>query len=501
MGKLAYSLSFFGLFLSLGEAFAGSPYCDHVGASCGGVDGRVGQCRTSSNPSQNGGHSGYCYQNSCETGYISIPGGSICKTSGEMAYGGSTCCKCGPTDCGGVCTAGCGTGSGSSSSSGDKPCNFIDGHCSGNAYSGSSGHCTCESGSCNSGLEKIMFYKDNPHFSGSSFYCREASMGACPFGVGLFSSCPSECLECAECNSSGSKKYMCLSCVSGYILNSCAGRGASICTPYDCGVGKYLDGDSCSTSASCKKCPAGYSCDGRSKSKCSAGTYSNEGDGFCTKCPAGTYSDKVGATSSSTCKPCPTGKDSEEGATSCYQKDCAAGEYLKNGTCQKCSAGSYSKAGDNACTLCSAGTYSSEAGSSSCTKCQEYQSATGLAGMWSDPGATGCRMCYQGDNYGITHGMCMACDNTGCTFAVCHYGYAWKPSIKDCIDCSTISLPENIGTCKECDASGKCNFAECPDGYSWNGTACISAETVEECRSPFVKDESGECCVVPVSTP
>lgn len=408
MRKIAYSLAFFGLIMS-GEVLAGSPYCSVVGASCSGVDDRVGQCKSSSNPAQNAGYSGYCFQNSCATGYISIPGGSVCPSSGNTAYGGSTCCKCGPTDCGGVCydynKSYCSNhGSGGTSSNDDK-CNFVDGTCSGQAYNGSSGHCTCQSGKCNDGMEKQMFYKDNPHFSGSSFYCVPSSIGACPSEVATYSSCPSECTECLKCKANGATKYMCTHCKQGYILNSCGAGKASMCTPFDCGPGYYLEGSSCT--GSCKECSAGYYCDGHDKKPCPAGAYS-------------------------------------------------------------------ASARASACTSCPPQTTSVNTGSTQCSSCKTL--------------------------FSVAHGQCIECDPTGCKNATCDDGYSWNSNSKKCEACSNIRLPGDIGTCEECE-NGICTFADCPEGYSWNGTSCISEETVQSCAPPFVKDESGKCCIEPVSTP
>ena len=64
----------------------------------------------------------------------------------------------------------------------------------------------------------------------------------------------------------------------------------------------------------CNACPAGYKCDGSSKTACPAGTYSLTGASKCTPCPAGTYS-KYSASPS--CTKCAETYWSNEGATSC----------------------------------------------------------------------------------------------------------------------------------------------------------------------------------------
>ncbi|MBD5405515.1 hypothetical protein HDR59_03140 [bacterium] len=49
----------------------------------------------------------------------------------------------------------------------------------------------------------------------------------------------------------------------------------------------------------CNACPAGYKCDGISKTICSVGTYSSAGASSCTKCPEGQFSNE----GSSSCGP------------------------------------------------------------------------------------------------------------------------------------------------------------------------------------------------------
>lgn len=370
------------------------------------------------------------------------------------------------------------------------------------------------------------------------------SIGNCPTEVATYSSCPSQCSGCLKCNSSGSTKYMCTSCIEGYILNSCGAGQASVCTPQNCGAGKYLDGSSCT--GSCKTCPAGSSCNGTVKSQCPAGTYSAEGASSCTKCPAGTYSSSAGATSSSACKACASGTGSVAGSSSCYsfsdkckslcgsnysysrtgsltadngnqeqvctwyplscEQSCTTGwdiNKLVSGTeftCQKaiqdagCPAGQYKKNGS--CEKCPAGTYQSEDDytGTSCTPCQSGATNT-------TAGSTSCDMCMR--VYPLDHlGMCTACDPTACTAGACgEEGYEWSDSAHNCVSSGCkAGFYKSGDTCSACpsmtyqpeDDYRGTTCTDCPAGYGsilyyGNGpkscTKCtIDHGTVVECR-------------------
>ena len=79
---------------------------------------------------------------------------------------------------------------------------------------------------------------------------------------------------------------------------------------------------------------------------------------------------------------------------------CAAGKYsdvegaTSNNTCQDCLPGEYSLANATSCTLCAAGTYSSQKASSQCSVCAHV--------YFSLPGATTCENCSVGEEVSIT---------------------------------------------------------------------------------------------------
>ncbi|MGN0929620.1 MAG: hypothetical protein ACI4N3_03185 [Alphaproteobacteria bacterium] len=81
---------------------------------------------------------------------------------------------------------------------------------------------------------------------------------------------------------------------------------------------------------------------------CSDGQYIK--DGKCTSCPAGTY--QKGNDRATSCSPCSAGTYSSTGASSC--STCPAGYYCPGGTDKKwCSSGYYAKGGASSCTRCS----------------------------------------------------------------------------------------------------------------------------------------------------
>ena len=95
---------------------------------------------------------------------------------------------------------------------------------------------------------------------------------------------------------------------------------------------------------SCKTCKAGSYCPGggASNTKCSAGTYSDQGSLSCKKCEAGYY-----CPGGSNHIACAVGTSSQKEASSC--KECAAGTYNnKSGSiCNECEANYYCQGGTN----------------------------------------------------------------------------------------------------------------------------------------------------------
>jgi len=99
----------------------------------------------------------------------------------------------------------------------------------------------------------------------------------------------------------------------------------------------------------CTVCPAGYSCDGTSKTACSG---------------ANQYQDQTGQSS---CKTCPYIVNEDH--TSCTQPPCSAGYYMGENTCEKCPGGYYCADGSTK-EECPAGT-TSNMGATSADDCYE----------------------------------------------------------------------------------------------------------------------------------
>jgi hypothetical protein len=123
-------------------------------------------------------------------------------------------------------------------------------------------------------------------------------------------------------------------------------------------------------------------------------------------CPPGKFSDVVDGKSISVCKGCPMGTySSQPGSSSCSK--CLSGTFssVSNATsistCLTCGAGTYSDAGASSCAVCPAGSYSAP-GAASCSPC--------TAGTFSTDGASACTVCPVG-TFASTVGstMCLLC--------------------------------------------------------------------------------------------
>ena len=253
----------------------------------------------------------------------------------------------------------------------------------------------------------------------------------------------------------------------------------------------------------CRACPAGYKgggdkqyCDG-----CGAGTYQpSAGQSSCIditdgkNCSTGSANTDYTSCTSSIVLSC---KKDDCSATSC--KDgyylsggkcyiCPAGSYCKNSVKNTCSAGTYSSGeGWSSCSNCSAGTYSGE-GASSCTNCPagKYSSSAGSsscstcsAGTYSGAGASGCSTCSAGTYSGAGSSSC-----TPCT------GNYYQPSAgqSSCSYCTTSTSGHSCtyscqGSCAEYNYSTECVQYGTIDGCSHSSNSntgtcygCIKAE-------------------------
>ena len=102
---------------------------------------------------------------------------------------------------------------------------------------------------------------------------------------------------------------------------------------------------------------------------CPAGKYSDSiGPDACTSCPGGTYGPSEEASS---CQACAAGKANANGA----------GQTMEELACSDCNTGEYSSAGDESCTMCSAGKYSALTGTAdACLDCPVGTSTVGQTG-------------------------------------------------------------------------------------------------------------------------
>ena len=300
---------------------------------------------------------------------------------------------------------------------------------------------------------------------------------------------PNECIicqrACSTLNTSAGKtssvvnkqKCKCAICAK----DAAAASGAGMLEPvtndpycFSCTLGntkctKCMTGYYLSSSSVCTGCQAGYKCNGKTRTACSAGYYAEAKSTTCTKCPSGKYSSSSASASCLTCGP-GTRANATIAATSCQA--CIAGYHMSGSgatICTKCGAGTRANAtsGATACLECGAGTYSGS-GATACTKCSP--------GSFQDKaGQDECKECPAG-RYSNTSGVSV------CT--KCGKGkYQKNEGATSCINCPTGQYTETTGstTCKGCsNVSTGCN--ECT----------TSAVTCTKCSGGY-KLESGKC--------
>lgn len=136
--------------------------------------------------------------------------------------------------------------------------------------------------------------------------------------------------------------------------------------------------------------------------ECLPGTFSSQGQTFCTECGAGEYEYNSG---SPACTPCEPGLFSNgTGTVQCSV--CEAGSRSKSSSgstaCVSCEAGKFSSAGLSVCELCAPGFFSGS-GASSCVGC-----AAGTASEF-DFGSTACVTCEPGFSSKGAQYLCDAC--------------------------------------------------------------------------------------------
>lgn len=379
--------------------------------------------------------------------------------------------------------------------------------------------------------------KCNPGYSGSSTVCKK-----CP--IGRYKDFPGnlQCTACAE-----GKYSEALGAVTADVCRDCPEHSTSHVrsdTVYDCickagatgeaggpcvlcEVGKYksvsgrIECTSCpasSTSAAGSTlesdcvvpCNAGYT--GALCTACVAGTFKNTtGSAECTQCPAGTFSTTVGAWNETLCVSCQENANSAAGAK--VQQDCVCkpGYYGSSSPpiCVQCQRGSYKDySGNNPCTNCVEGTYSTQDAADTieaCLPCQEHSSSQERSQQPThcvcNAGATGanggsCVLCQKGQYKTATgHLPCSTCpvntsSHVGSTLesnclAPCSPGYTGLP----CTACVANKYKSTTGdaACESCPAGSSSPEA------SVSPTACV-------CDAGYSGNNGGPCVACPEGT-
>ena len=278
----------------------------------------------------------------------------------------------------------------------------------------SPGNCSCNAG----------YYP--PHaFTGA----RGESCAACPAGSFKASPGSAACTACAGNASSlsGSVELMQCRCKSGFTGPD--GGPCSICPAgsYKLGVGngqcEICPQNSVSAPASSAlldcKCTAGYAgIDGEVCSACVAGKWKDGvGPANCTDCEAG-KSSAFTAASSAACSVCTAGQYSTPGSSQCSDCPPHSNSSAGSGNISDCTCNSgYTGPDGEACSACSAGTFKTVSGSGQCQQCPAGQFATVEAstrshcspceaGTYSGPAASVCSACPSGTLSSVEFGAC-----------------------------------------------------------------------------------------------
>ena len=223
--------------------------------------------------------------------------------------------------------------------------------------------------------------------------------------------------------------YLCSPNVDGQFYANCsAGRYATDITTSSCrrcGKGKYNALANMNSSNACLVCPRGKiashtgmtSCSNCTAGRyltdhrlyqsahnsahdcitCPIGKFSDSGASICADCEFGKFAINEGSTS---CSNCPAGKYVANAAATSMNAacaDCIAGSYNSDGhTCLTCNAGMYSTGAASVCTICPAGTFLSDAGTSADLHSSRSLCAKCSAGEYSNGGASTCSSCSPG---------------------------------------------------------------------------------------------------------
>lgn len=441
----------------------------------------------------------------CNAGYYLSSGSCVACPAGTISSAGATEC----TPCA-VGTYASGTG------------NTLCRACEAGYYAGNTGSSSC------------TLCRANTYSNARASTCSACGSGKySAFGSSSCSNCPGNCKTCSNGTS-------CSECESGYVWSSTQGQclNASLCSEVCVAGSGYQGGfnnaikmicEYCPTvengyctgcpSADCIKpstCPAGrvtckpgYHRNASTCVACERGSYQaddNTSRTDCMLCETGKYTAGTGSTSCTSCNTlfpvtggtctkcdssgctaatCPTGSVLDTASQACVTSSCNPGEYMVNGVCTMCPAGSYCT-GEATATPCAPGTYSTR-GSSVCSKCMpgKYQTESGKTTCDSCPpgtysseyGSTACTTCGPGT---YSNGGSFQC--TACTL---HY-YATGSGNSSCSACSDGTIPSSDHSiCEPCPAGKFCTSTyvgpqDCPSAtYSMGGAAgCASCNKI-----------------------
>ena len=355
--------------------------------------------------------------------------------------------------------------------------------------------------------------------TGSGYYSgsQATSQTICPAG----SRCPTTNASPIPCEAgtfSPAGQLTCSPCPAG----KTSGTGAASCTT--CAEGTFAQ-----STTQCTSCPAGSRCTGGIRSVCPIGTYSSTGASSCTSCPSGTTTETTGATSSSACKAtynigsgssvipgiCPAGYRCD--GTS--RTICPAGTFSPAGqpTCSTCPTGTYSaNPGASTCTSVGSGYYvGSDTGGSQIPCPAGYRCAGGgtrtqcQAGTYSPEGAYTCTTCPSGTFSRAGAASCIAgascpggyyCTGTSITSCpsryYCEEGTTINPAGDNSLLCPAGSYcPPGTSLPLKC-ASG----SYCPDGSAFGTGKCPLGKYCPDSGYPM-ECLAGKHCPIGTETP
>ena len=236
---------------------------------------------------------------------------------------------------------------------------------------------------------------------------------------------------------------------------------------------------------------------------CNPGTYKSvSGSKPCTMCGRGKFLPFFASTQQTACEGCPMNSDSSNGSMSINDCLCNAGFTGVAGNCSACPAGTFKSVnGSAACNLCGSGKYSNKVASTKdlCLSCQQYSlSPPGSpdvsycscnAGFFGPNGNPPCTLCAAG-KYQDQNGSsaCKACPGNSTS----------SLGSKNSADCECVAGFYDINStgavhCKPCPVNhtsvrGSNNFSACVCNVGYTGQG---GGTCTACRAGTYKDIAG----------